>query len=307
VSVITGDSSLRKRPMNRIIDPLRLMGADIKSSGGGFAPLEIHGTPLKPVTYQTPIASAQVKSCILLAGLSTSGKTSVIEPLLTRDHTERMLPCFGVPIERSGLRVSIRGKTDLQSTVLDIPGDISSAAFFMVAASVIPDSEIVIPNVGINPARTGILNCLNLMGAQIDIRNKRILHNEPRGDLHVRTGTLKGIRLSGEWIPKLIDEIPVLAVAATQAEGKTVIRNARELRFKETDRIHATVENLIRLGVTLDELEDGFIIHGPQKLQGAELDSFGDHRIAMAFSIAALLAEGETVIRDFQCVDISTG
>jgi 3-phosphoshikimate 1-carboxyvinyltransferase len=304
-SVITGDASLRSRPMARILTPLEAMGARISAEAGNRAPLSIKGTSLSPVDYRSPVASAQVKSCVLLAGLYADGITSITEPSLSRDHTERMLPVFGVPVERNGLTVSVRGPAAPCSASVDVPGDLSSAAFFMAAAALLPDSEITIRNVGMNPTRTGILTVLRKMGCGIEERNKRTQGGEPRADIHVRGGALKGAELYGDLIPSVIDEIPVLAVAAAGAEGTTVIRDAAELRVKETDRIKAVADNLVAMGARVEMLQDGLIIKGPQKLHGAVLSSFGDHRIAMAFTVAGLAADGPTKIMDSGCVDIS--
>ncbi|MBN1892919.1 3-phosphoshikimate 1-carboxyvinyltransferase, partial [bacterium] len=304
-SVLTGDESLRSRPMARILEPLSAMGARISAAAGKRAPLSIEGTTLQPVDYQSPVASAQVKSCVLLAGLYADGVTSVTEPSLSRDHTERMLPVFGVPVQRTGLTVSVKGPSILKNASIDIPGDLSSAAFLMTAAALLPDSEIVIRNAGVNPTRTGILTVLKAMGCRIEAMNGRTDGGEPRADLHVRGGALKAVEISGGLIPSVIDEIPVLAVAAAAAEGTTVIRNASELRVKETDRIKAVADNLAAMGAGVQMLPDGLIINGPRKLHGAKLPSFGDHRIAMAFAVAGLAADSPTTIQDAGCVDIS--
>ena len=304
-SVLIGDPSLSRRPMRRILEPLRAMGAQIQTTPSGTAPLEIDGTRLHPIDYVTPIASAQVKSCILLAGLFAEGTTSVTEPSLSRDHTERMLPGFGVPVQREGLRVSVTGPATLTACQVDVPGDISSAAFFLVAATILPEAFLRIEGVGLNPTRTGILEALMDMGAPIRIQDPHEVNGEPRADLQVQSGKLKGIRIEGEMIPRLIDEIPILAIAATQAEGRTEIRDAAELRVKETDRIAAIADNLRRMGVELETFDDGLAIEGPQILRGAEIDSYGDHRIAMAFTVAGLAAQGNTLIRNADCAVIS--
>jgi len=303
-STITGDSSLKKRPMMRIIEPLTLMGAKIESDNG-TAPLKIKGGNLRGIEYKTTVSSAQVKSSLLLAGLYASGKTSAEEPSQSRDHTERMLPHFGVAVKKNNLKVEINGSVELMASSINVPGDISSAAFFMAAASIVPGSRILIPGVGTNPTRRGIIDVLKKMGAKIKEENRREKNFEPTADITVESSQLRSIEISGALIPGIIDEIPILAVAATQAEGKTIIRDAEELRFKESDRIKAVAENLRRMGGEVEELEDGFIIPGPQKLKGAVVESFGDHRIAIAFSIAGLAAAGETTIRGAECVEIS--
>ncbi len=302
---LTGDSSLRKRPMNRIADPLRAMGADIQTSENGRPPLTITGKKLTPLNYISPVASAQVKSCVLLAGLHTEGTTSVTEPVLSRDHTERILEAFGVPVKRDGLRVSVNGHTPLKGTAVQVPGDISSAAFFLVAASLMKDSEMLIQNIGINPSRIGILDVLIKMGSNIRLINERILNGEPFADIEVKSSQLMGTVIEGDIIPKVIDEIPILAIAATQAEGKTIIRDASELRVKETDRVQTVTDNLQKMGIDLEAKDDGFIIEGPQPLKGTVLESYGDHRIAMGFAVASLLAETRTVIQHAECAEIS--
>jgi len=304
-STLTGDDSLCRRPMDRIITPLEKMGADIEAHNGGLAPLKINGKKLKSIEYISPVASAQIKSCVLLAGLFARGRTSVREPSLSRNHTECMLPCFGVPVEIDQCEAAVKGPVRLRATDIDVPGDISSAAFFMVAAAILPGSECRILNVGINITRIGIINILQEMGASITTTNPRIENGEPRADIIIRGSTLRSTVIDHPIIPSIIDEIPVLAVAATQAEGETVVKGARELRFKETDRIHAIAHNLQNMGVDLKVNEDGFVIRGPQKLIGGEIESYGDHRIAMAFSVAGLAARGEIVIHNVACVDTS--
>jgi 3-phosphoshikimate 1-carboxyvinyltransferase len=304
-SVVTGDGSLRRRPMRRIVEPLERMGARIETSAGGTAPLTIRGSRLRAADLVLPVASAQLKSCILLAGLLAEGRTSVTEPALSRDHTERMLSGMGVRIRRDGLRLEIEGPQTPSPSDFDVPGDISSAAFPLVAAALIPDSELLIENVGVNPTRTGVLEVLRGMGCPIEELNPRTLHGEPRADLRIRTASLRGTEIAGDMIPKVIDEIPVLAVAASQASGRTVVRDAGELRVKETDRIAAIVKNLAAMGVRAETFEDGFAVEGPQRLRGAVIDSMEDHRIAMAFAVAGLLAEGRTRIEGTECADIS--
>lgn len=304
-SWLTGDTSLNSRPMGRIIKPLKRMHARIRPQPEGTAPIRIQGGTLSPVHYHSPVSSAQVKSCILLAGLFARGRTSVTEPQLSRDHTERMLACFGVPVKRDGLTISVEGPAVLRSCPVRIPGDISSAAFFLVAGSLVPDSEIQIENVGLNPTRAGIMDVLERMGAEIEIRNYHEQNGEPIADLFVRSASLRGTVIEKNDIPRLIDELPVLAIAATQAEGRTVVRNARELRVKESDRITAIEKGLIRMGVRIKTYEDGFEIDGPQPLRGASIETHHDHRIAMAFSVAGLIAEGETRIQDAENAETS--
>jgi len=305
VSTLTGDESLKKRPMKRIIEPLQQMGARINGVENGFAPLTIMGGSLKGIAYQLPVASAQVKSCVLLAGLFADGKTTVIEPAKSRDHTERLLKFIGATLEIEGHQISVNGRPHLRSHTLIVPGDLSSAAFFIAAASVIKNSDITIKNVGINPTRTGILDVLQQMGCVFKFQNNRHVNNEPCADIRIRPAALKGIKIGGEFIPRVIDEIPILAVIATQAQGQTIIRDAAELRIKETDRLAAVCTNLQKMGARVTELPDGLVIEGEQTLGGAEIDTFDDHRIAMAFAIAGLLAQGETHISHAECVNIS--
>ncbi|MDZ7331507.1 MAG: 3-phosphoshikimate 1-carboxyvinyltransferase [candidate division KSB1 bacterium] len=305
VSQLDGDESLRRRPMKRIIEPLSLMGASIESQPGGLAPLTISGNRLKAITYRSPIASAQVKSCILLAGLYAEGTTTVIEPQLSRDHTERMLTDFGVSLEKNGLAVSISGQQMLRACDITVPGDFSSAAFFIAAALLIPGSQLLIKNVCLNPTRIGLLEVLNEMGAAIQVEQHYQRSTEPVGDVAINAAQLYGTTIGPERIPSLIDEVPILAVIATQAHGITNLTGASELRVKESDRLQAVVNNLRAMGAEVAELPDGFTIIGPQELRGAQLDSFNDHRIAMAFSIAGLIAAGETQIMNSECVQIS--
>lgn len=301
-----GDASLSSRPMGRITTPLGEMGAVIETLGDtpGCAPLRIRGGTLRPLTYQMPVASAQVKSAILLAGLFTVGETTVLQPAETRDHTERMMAAFGITTGRDGQAISIRGGQMPLACDFVVPGDISSAAFWLVAAAALPGSRLLLREVGLNPTRTAILSVLRRMGARIEERTLGAA-SEPLGDVEIQGATLTGTTLNAEEIPNLIDEIPVLAVAAALARGTTEIRNARELRVKETDRISTVIENLRRMGGEVEEHDDGMTIHGGVPLHGAVIDSFGDHRIAMAFAIAGLFARGETVIRDTACVNTS--
>ncbi len=304
-SVVTGDKYLRRRPMKRVITPLRIMGAKIEAVRDELAPLKIYGGDLQGIDYNLPVASAQVKSCVLLAGLYADGKTSVVEPVPTRDHTERMLGYLGAKISKKGLTTSVQGNTRLKGNTIIVPGDISSAAFLLVAASIVPGSKVVIRKVGINPTRNGIISVLKKMGAKITIRNKRTFGAEPVADLEVRASNLHGITIAGKIIPNIIDEIPVLAVAAAMARGKTIIRGAKELRVKETDRIKSMASQLKKMGANISERKDGLVIQGPAKLKGAVVDSFGDHRTAMSLAVAALAAEGKTVIKDTACINTS--
>jgi len=305
-SVLNGDHSIKKRPMKRVIQPLRLMGAEIWGrEDGHFAPLSIKGSQLNPFQYTLPVASAQVKSALLLAGLYAKGETVIKEPLSTRDHTERMLEIMQADIKISSPEITIKGGIELKSTDIFIPGDISSAAYFIAAASILRDSQIIIKQVGVNPTRTGVIEILKKMGTKIDILNYQIKSNEPRADLKIEYSELKGIEIKEEMVPLLIDELPLIAVVATQAQGKTLVSGARELRVKESDRIKAIVSELKKMGADIEEGEDGFIVNGPTRLHGAVCESYNDHRIAMSLAVAALLAEGKTVIRNSECIDIS--
>jgi 3-phosphoshikimate 1-carboxyvinyltransferase len=301
---LDGDDSIRRRPMDRVIRPLREMGAWFEARRDRFAPLRVRGGPLRPIRYLLPVASAQVKSAILLAGLAAEGKTTVIEPQTSRDHTERLLRAMGVPVEKDGQEVSVVGPAQPRAVDLTVPGDLSSAAFFLVAAAARPGSEVVIEDVGLNPTRTGILEVLTAMGAHLEITDLREEGGEPVGTVVVRGGELRGVEIRGEIIPRLIDEIPALAVAAAVAEGETVIRDAAELRVKESDRVRALVSNLRALGVQAEELPDGLRIRGG-RIRGGVVHSFGDHRIAMAFAVAGLLSEEGTVVRDTACIATS--
>lgn len=306
-ATITGDQSLRKRPMKRVVEPLRLMGASVTGEDNDDClPLTINGANLEPLDYKSPRASAQVKSAILLAGLYADGTTTFEEPCRSRNHTELMLSRFGASVKIEGCKVSLQGRPNLHGTRINIPGDISTAAFFMVAAAIMPGSELLLKNVGVNPTRCGILDILNTMGAEIELQNKHDWGGEPVADIIVRgDGRLKAVSFSGEKIPLLIDEIPVLAVAASVAEGKTVISGASELRVKESDRISTLAGQLTKLGAAVEETEDGLIIEGKKVLRGAEVESCGDHRIAMALAVAGLVAKGETVIYGAEAINIS--
>jgi 3-phosphoshikimate 1-carboxyvinyltransferase len=305
-SELFGDASLSSRPMGRITVPLAEMGAKLETLGAktGCAPLRIHGGKLNPITYEMPVASAQVKSAVLLAGLFAEGTTTVIQPAATRDHTERMFAAFRISCRTNGNTISMPGGQMPESCDFTVPGDISSAAFWLVAAAAMDGSRLLIKDVGLNPTRTAILKVLSRMGAHMT----EILHStegEPIGHVEIHGAPLKGTTLLPEEIPNLIDEIPVIAVAAALAEGDTHIRNARELRVKETDRITTTVENLRKMGADVEEFEDGMTIHGGRELKGADIHSHGDHRIAMAFAIAGLFAKGETVIHNTDCINTS--
>ena len=303
---ITGDKYLRRRPMRRIIEPLSLMGAKIKAVDEEFAPLDFTGGGrLKGIRYRLPIPSAQVKSCLLLAGLFAGETTTVIEEIPSRDHTERMLGLFGVEVGRKDNEISVSGGSTLKAADIRVPGDPSSAAFFAAAAAVIPGGRVTIENICLNPTRASFFDVLESMGARISRQNPRQESGEPVADLTVEEGPLKSASIDGGILPSLIDEIPVLAVVATQAEGRTRISDASELRVKETDRLAAVAANLKKMGARVREFPDGLEIDGPCPLKGTEIDSFGDHRIAMAFSVAALVADGETVIRQAECADIS--
>lgn len=305
-SRLTGDASLSNRPMRRVIEPLERMGAKITAEGpNDCAPLRIEGGPLEPITYEQKIASAQVKSAILLAGLLTKGKTTVIEPSRSRDHTERMLSYYLIALQRQDLAVSIHGGQTLESRDFTVPGDISSAAFWLVAAAARPGARLLVREVGLNDTRTGILAVLVRMGANIRENIEDLEQVERVGSVEVHGSRLKGVVIGGEEIPWLIDELPVLAVAGTLAQGTTIIKDARELRVKETDRIQAMVENLTAMGASITATEDGMVIEGGHRLRGARVQSFGDHRIAMACAIAGLFAEGETIIEDTECIETS--
>jgi 3-phosphoshikimate 1-carboxyvinyltransferase len=312
-SQLTGDSSLQKRPMKRVVGPLRQMGADIRARDDNFAPLEIRSAHLHAIDFKMPMASAQVKSAVLLAGLFADGETIVTEPARTRDHTEIALEEFGAPIEKIGKIIRIHGlaagngSAKLQPRSLDIPGDLSSAVFFIAAASLFPDSNLLIHNVGLNPTRTAILDVFASMGASLQMLSVRSAHGEIVGDLSVKGASLKGGVIEGEQIPLVIDELPMLAALGPYTEQGIEIRDAAELRVKESDRIAALAENLRRMGATVEERPDGLRVEGRAagKLRGAEIEPHADHRIAMAFAVAALGANGVTVIRDADCAGVS--
>ena len=305
---VTGDNSLRSRPMSRVVKPLQQMGASIWGrKDNTIAPLAVKGSKLKPTHYHSPIASAQVKSCVLLAGLLSEGKTTITEPALSRDHSERMLKAFGAELEIDSdtNSVTITGLPKLTGQNIIVPGDISSAAFWLVAAAIVPGSELVIENVGVNPTRTGILEALEMMGGDITLENQRTVAGEPVADLRAKYGKLKGCVIGGNIIPRLIDEVPILAVAALFAKGTTLVKDAAELRVKESDRLAAIASELNKLGANITELPDGLEITGPVELTGTDLSSYGDHRIAMSLAIAALNAKNSTTIKDAAAAAIS--
>lgn len=303
---LTGDASIQKRPMKRIMEPLRMMGADITSiRGNDCAPLRIQGRPLHGIHYQSPVASAQVKSAILLAGLYAEGETSVTEPALSRNHTELMLRHFGAEVDNQETTASIHPAKELYGQKIHVPGDISSAAYFIAAGLLVPGSELLIQNTGINPTRDGILRVCRMMGADITLLNENHDSAEPVADILVRSSSLKGCVIEGSLIPTLIDELPVIAVMACFAKGETVIRDAAELKVKESNRIRVVAENLTAMGADVTETDDGLIIQGGSPLHGASIHCHMDHRIAMSFAVAALAAEGETAIQDSECVNIS--
>lgn len=305
---IIGDESITKRPMTRVTNPLKNMGASIDGrQDGNFTPISIRGGKLKGIEYQSPVASAQVKSAILLAGLQAHNeKTKVTEPHKSRDHTERMLRAFGAEVKEEGLSVEITGGQSLKAASIQVPGDISSAAFFLVAGAIVPDSTITLKNVGINPTRIGIIEVLTKMGAKLTIEEKGTHAHEPAADLTISTSELKGTTISGDLIPRLIDEIPVIALLATQAEGDTIIKDASELKVKETNRIDTVVQELNKLGAVIEPTDDGMIIRGKQTLtSSASVSSHGDHRIGMMLAIAALIAKGDVSLSGHEAIDVS--
>lgn len=301
-----GDESLTKRPMDRVAVPLRTMGAAIDGrENGKFLPLSVRGGNLKEISYQVPVKSAQVKSGILLAGLLAENETVVTEQAETRNHTETMIEAFGGKIKKDNLSLTIRGGQKLTGATIEVPGDISSAAFFLAAGALVPESHIVLKDVGLNPTRSGIIDILKEMGAAIEVVETRAIGGEPIGDISIQASRLKGIQISGEIIPRIIDEIPIIALLATQAEGKTVIKDAEELRYKETDRIAVVEETLTKLGATIEGTEDGMIIEGNSTLHGAVLDSFGDHRIGMMIAVASLIAKETIELTNKECIAVS--
>lgn len=309
-SEITGDASLCRRPMARIIEPLSLMGARIEATAANFAPLTIHGGKLRSISYASPVASAQVKTCVLLAGLLAEGRSVLSEPATSRDHTELMLREFGAHVDAPSFGVvSVEGLHELTPIDYHVPGDVSSAAFFIAAASMLPDSEVVLRDVNLNPTRTAFVDVLRKLGAFVRTQNRRERHGELVGDIVVSSAGLRsehgGARLSGAIIPNIIDEIPILAVVATQVDGRVEVRDAKELRIKESDRIRTVAAGIRSLGGEIEEFDDGFAITGPQRLTGGRVETAGDHRIAMAFAIAGLIAEGTTEIVNADCASVS--
>lgn len=310
-SVLTGDASLKQRPMARVINPLKEMGADISGRGADkYLPVAIKGRKLRGKDYLMPVASAQVKSCLILAGLYATGITTIIEPRKSRDHTERMLKAMGAGIEVEGITIRVSGQGagvgELRTIDMTVPADFSSAAFFIAAALIVPGSELMLRDVCVNPTRTGMLEIIKNMGGTIKLENLRDISGEPVADIYCKSlNALKAVKIEGDIIPSLIDEFPILCILATQAEGVTEIRGAGELRVKESDRIKAMATELNKLGVELEEYPDGIAIKGKSMLKGCEVESYNDHRIAMSLAIAGLIAEGETIIDDSSCVDIS--
>jgi 3-phosphoshikimate 1-carboxyvinyltransferase len=304
-SELTGDAYLLKRPMQRIIAPLSEMGAEISAEEGGYPPLKITGGRLRPIQYNSPVASAQVKSAVLFAGLYCDGITTVTEPGKSRDHTERMLTARGVDVRVSGPEVSVRGVAALTPSDITIPGDLSSAAFFIVAGLTVPDSEILVRNTGINPTRSGLIEILSKMGADIQLENQREMSGEPVADIVVKYSPLRGVDIDGRAVLESIDEFPIICIAASMAEGTTRITGAGELRVKESDRIAAMASELIKLGVGVEELEDGLVIEGREKFQSSAVQSHGDHRIAMSLAVAGLSTEREITVSDAACINTS--
>lgn len=303
-ATLIGDEALSKRPMKRIIGPLAMMGVDITASPGGFPPIRISGGTVKPIYYKLPVSSAQVKSAVLFAGLYAPGRTTVEEDVKSRDHTERMMRYFGADVEVDGLRVSVNGLPDMTGKELEVPGDISSASFFLACAILLNNSKIRINKVSVNPTRTGILDVLSRMGARFRVLNT-VDDFEPHGDIEAESGPLRGITINENDIPGIIDELPIIFVLASLAKGRTVIKGAEELRVKETDRIVSMKENLENMGGKVSVGKDRIVIDGVKKLKGAKIKSYGDHRTCMSMTIAALAAEGESSIDDVECVSKS--
>jgi 3-phosphoshikimate 1-carboxyvinyltransferase len=305
-SALTGDESIGKRPMTRVTEPLAKMGAQIDGrKNGSFTPVAIRGGRLNPIHYQLPVASAQVKSALILAGLQAGGESTIIEKEETRDHTERMIRKFGGEIRKDKKVIKVNGGQKLKAANIHVPGDISSAAFFLVAGAIVPGSEIVLKNVGLNPTRTGIIEVMKSMGADLEIIQHRDASFEPTGDIVIKGSNLKGTVVAGELIPKLIDEIPIIALLATQAEGETIIKDAAELKVKETNRIDTVVGELKKLGAVIKATDDGMIIHGRSKLSGGTVSSHGDHRIGMMLAIAALVSQVDVELKNPQAIDVS--
>ena len=309
LSILTGDASLRRRPMDRVVEPLRAMGAQVTGRGGDtYPPLAIRGGPLRGIHYRLPVASAQVKSALLLAGLYADGDTTIEEPAPTRDHSERMLSAAGVSLAREAAAVRLTPPPqggELSPLDMTVPGDVSAASFWMVAAALHPDAEVHLPGVGVNPTRAGLIEVLREMGADVEVAEERLQGGEPVADVTVRSSRLSPVEVGGDLVPRLIDEVPALAVAAALTPGRTVIRDAAELRVKESDRIATTCRELARLGARIEELPDGLVIEGVSGLRGAHCSSHGDHRLAMALAAAGLLAEGETVIEGAEAAAVS--
>lgn len=303
---ITGDESIQKRPMDRVLKPLKMMDADIECLNDIYPPIVIKPVKhLKSIYYKQKVASAQVKSCILLAGMYSYKPIKIVQPELSRDHTERMMQYFGIPLIVQGNEILMEQSKYITGKEIFVPGDISTAAYYITAALLFEGSEVLLKNVGVNPTRTGILDVYKKMGANITIENHKINNNEPSADIRVKHSKLKGITIDGEIIPKLIDEIPIIAAAAAFAEGKTIIKDAAELKVKETNRISATVKEMKKMGIDIEELEDGMIINGSKTIIPAALESYNDHRIAMTMSILAMKADGESEVAGSHCVNIS--
>jgi len=305
-SSIIGDHSIGKRPMTRVTEPLRSMGAQIDGRNNGeFTPLSIRGGHLNPIHYNMPVASAQVKSALILAGLQAEGETIIIEKAESRDHTERMIRKFGGEVYKNDREITIKGGQRLIASDILVPGDISSAAFFLVAAAIVPNSEIVLKNVGLNPTRTGIIEIMNKMGASLEISQNEVDTFEPAGDITVKTSSLTGTVVEGDVIPRLIDEIPIIALLATQAQGTTIIKDASELKVKETNRIDTVVQELTKLGASIEATDDGMIIHGGTTLTGGKVSSHGDHRIGMMLAIASLLSKDKVELENPEAISVS--
>jgi 3-phosphoshikimate 1-carboxyvinyltransferase len=305
-SSLVGDASIGKRPMTRVTEPLKQMGAMIDGrKNGAFTPISIRGGSLTPINYHLPVASAQVKSALILAGLQAEGETTIVERAETRDHTERMIHMFGGEILKNNRTITVKGGQKLKASTIHVPGDISSAAFFLVAGAIVPGSEIVLKNVGLNPTRTGIIEVMKNMGADLRIIQNEGNLFEPSGDLIIKTSSLKGTVVEGDLIPSLIDEIPIIALLATQAEGMTVIKDAEELKVKETNRIDTVVQELKKLGARIEATDDGMIIYGKSKLSGGTVSSHGDHRIGMMLAIAALLCKSDVKLESPEAISVS--
>jgi 3-phosphoshikimate 1-carboxyvinyltransferase len=303
---LVGDQSIGRRPMTRVTEPLMRMGAQIDGrKNGGYTPLSIRGQSLTPLLYELPVASAQVKSALLLAGLQAEGESQIIEPATTRDHTERMILHFGGEINKSYRTITVKGGQKLEAANVHVPGDISSAAFFLVAGAIVPESNILLKNVGLNPTRTGIIEVMKSMGAELEISQSDNLAFEPFGDLRIKSSGLKGTIIEGDLIPKLIDEIPIIALLATQAFGKTIIKDAHELKVKETNRIDTVVQELTELGAKIEATEDGMVIYGPTPLTGGRVKSHGDHRIGMMLAIASLISSEEVFLENAEAISVS--